>query len=100
MEPLEILKHATTRWLRLQRYLQTLLHHWPALKSYFSSHDDVEKDGRVKRVAAWLSDPQMKLSCHFLPLVFDILNEFNTTFQVQSVSNLCLQYITHLLFFS
>ena len=95
-EPLEILKHTTTRWLSLQRCLQRLLHYWPALKNYFSSHDDVEKDGMAKRVAAWLFDPQMKLSCHFLTLILDILKEFSTTFQVQSVSNMCLQYITHL----
>ena len=87
-EPLKIVKHCSTRWLSLEKCVGRLLHHWEALKSYFNSHNDVEKPGRVKRVAELLNDPEMRLYYLFLEFILSPLNEFNTTFQVF----LCLKY--------
>ena len=58
VEPLKILKHCSTRWLSLQKCVLRLLDHcdWPALLSYFRSHQDVETAGRVKRAADYLAD--------------------------------------------
>jgi hypothetical protein len=81
-QPLKIVKHCSTRWLSLQKCVGRLLHHWPALTSYFQSHNDVEKPGRVKRTAELLSDTKMKLTYPFLDYILVPLNEFNTTFQV------------------
>lgn len=80
-EPLKILKHCSTRWLSLQKCVTRLLQQWPALQSYFSSHDDVERPGRVQKVRDFLTDPEMFLYYNFLSFVLPILNEFNTTFQ-------------------
>ena len=82
VELLKILKHVTTRWLSLQKCVIRVLHHWPALNSYFNSHEDVEKEGRVKRVAAALN-MEMKLYYLFLSFILGPLNEFNTAFQVE-----------------
>ena len=46
VEPLKILKHAST--LSLERCVNRFLQQWPALLSYFQSHDDVERPGRIK----------------------------------------------------
>lgn len=51
-EPIKILKHCSTRWLSLEKCVNRLLHHWSALQSYFNSHEDVEKPGRVKGCAS------------------------------------------------
>jgi hypothetical protein len=83
VEPTKILKHCDTRWLSLQKCVKRTLEQWPALKSYFVSHDDVEKPGRVKRVAGYLENPEMKLYFHFLEYILEPLNEFNTLFQVK-----------------
>ena len=51
---------------------------WPALRSYFLSQEDVEKAGRVKRVALNLT---CLLYMHFLNFILGPLNTFNTLFQ-------------------
>ncbi|KAG1693352.1 Zinc finger BED domain-containing protein 5 [Nymphon striatum] len=61
-EPMKLLKHCGTR-------------------SYFQSHKDNEKAGRIERCAKWLSSDLMLLFYAFLEFVLPILNEFNTTFQ-------------------
>ena len=44
----KIIKHCSTRWLSLLNCIQCIISQWPALKSYFLSHEDVEKVGRVQ----------------------------------------------------
>ena len=61
--------------------MERLLHHWPALQSYFNSHGEVEKPGRVKRCASYLSNPEMHLYFHFISFILQPLNDFNTMFQ-------------------
>ena len=80
----KLVKHCTTRWLSLEKAVTRILQQWPALKSYFTSHNDVEKQGRVKRVAEWLNDPMMYATVAFLDFILPILNEFNTLFQVSN----------------
>ncbi|XP_033744260.1 zinc finger BED domain-containing protein 5-like [Pecten maximus] len=81
VDPSKILKHCATRWLSLFRAVDRLLHHWPALKSFFVSHEDVDKPGRVKRCADLLSNPEMHMYFHFLRFILPFLMEFNTMFQ-------------------
>ena len=52
------------------------------MKSYFNSHKNVEKEGRVKKAAFWLNSEGMQLVYHFLSFILGPLNEFNTAFQV------------------
>ncbi|CAC5376951.1 unnamed protein product [Mytilus coruscus] len=84
VEPLKILKHVSTRRLSLQTCITRILHHWPALKSYFNSHQDVEKEGRVKSVAKHLMNPEMILYFQFLEFILSPLNEFNTAFRANA----------------
>ena len=84
-EPLKILKHCSTRWLSLQKCVSRLLQQWPALQSYFSSHDDSEKPGRVQKIKDWMNNPEMFLYYQFLSFILPVLNEFNTTFQVNEI---------------
>jgi hypothetical protein len=87
-EPMKILKHCGTRWLSLEKCVDRLLHHWPALQSYFNSHEDVEKPGRVKRCASYLSNPEMHLYFQFISFILQPLNDFNTMFQADE-SRIC-----------
>ena len=69
-----ILKHCETRWLSLRRAINHTLEMWDPLLSYFTSHVDVEKPGKVKTIFSLMSKPLA---------VFD---RFNTFFQSSSVS--------------
>ncbi|XP_078315534.1 SCAN domain-containing protein 3-like [Crassostrea virginica] len=73
VEPLKILKHASTRWLSLQKTVTRTLHHWPALSSYFSSHKLVETEGKVKKLAEMFKNPEVKM------LMLQKLDFFMTT---------------------
>ena len=52
----KILAHVETRWLSLLRVIVRVLEIWPALKSYFESHPDCEKAGRVRTICRQLND--------------------------------------------
>ena len=82
--PLKILKHATTRWLSLQRCVKRFLQQWPALLSYFRSHEDCDHPGRVKRCADYLASLEMKAYFMFLAFILEPLNQFNTIFQTDA----------------
>ena len=45
-----ILKHCETRWLSLTRAIRRTLEMWEPLLSYFTSHPDSEKHGKVKSI--------------------------------------------------
>ena len=82
--PLKILKHANTRWLSLQRCVNRFLQQWLALLSYFESHKDRERPGRVKRCADYLASVEMKAYFMFLSFILEPLNTFNTIFQTDA----------------
>ena len=85
IKPLRILKHSTTRWLSLQRCIKRLLDQWPALYSYFDRQSDIEPtNDRVQRVAKRLSDPEVKLICHFVSFAMKPFNTFTTAFQTHA----------------
>ena len=79
--PLKILKHASTRWLSLEKCVNCFLQQWLALLSYFESHEDRERPGRVKRCADYLASVEMKVYFMFLSFILEPLNVFNTIFQ-------------------
>ncbi|XP_056003345.1 uncharacterized protein LOC125662754 isoform X2 [Ostrea edulis] len=78
---MKILKHCSTRWLSLERCVQRTLQRWPALKSYFQSHAECEKPGRINRCMEVLISDEMWLYFAFLEFVLPILNDFNVMFQ-------------------
>ena len=84
VEPLKILKHASTRWLSLERCVNRFLQQWPALLSYFQSHGDVERPGRIQRCAKYLGSVEMKAYFRFLSFILQPLNVFNTLFQTDA----------------
>ena len=51
------------------------------LASHFNSLEEVEKPGRVKRCASYLSNPEMHLYFHFISFIVQPLNDFNTMSQ-------------------
>jgi len=61
VEHMQVLKHCPTRWLSLQCIVDRVLIQYPGLVAYFTSHDDVEKTGRVKRAMEWLNGPLTKV---------------------------------------
>ena len=81
----KIIKHCSTRWLSLLNCILRIIHQWPALYSYFTSHEDVERAGRVKTCAKHLGSHEMKLYYYFLSMVLKPLAQFNTTFQGEGV---------------
>ena len=60
MEFKSILKHCETRWLSLTCSIKRTLEMWEPLLSYFTSHPDVEKAGKVNSIYCNLSDPLYK----------------------------------------
>ncbi|KAL5012296.1 hypothetical protein ScPMuIL_010847 [Solemya velum] len=83
--PEKILKHATTRWLSLEKCIQRTLTQWPALQSYFSSNADAEKPGKVKLMRDFFESHEARLYCLFLEFILAPLNEFNILFQADAV---------------
>ena len=75
-----ILSHVETRWLSLLRVISRVLELWPALVSYFHSHDDAEKPGRVRTIKNQLCD-ETKLYLLFLNFLLPTINAFNVAFQ-------------------
>ena len=62
VEPKQLLKFISTRWLSLLECVKRIIHQWPALKSYFASHPDVE---RVQKIKDHLNNPSFKLNFFF-----------------------------------
>ncbi len=54
-----ILKHCETRWLSLTRSIKRTLQMWEPLLSYFTSHPDVEKTGKVNLFMIILEVPSL-----------------------------------------
>lgn len=75
-----ILSHVETRWLSLLRVISRVLELWPALTSYFHSHADAEKPGRVGAIKKQLCD-KTKLYLLFLNFLLPTINAFNVAFQ-------------------
>ena len=50
VEPLTILKHASTRWLSLHTSVCRIVQQWDALYSYFNSHEQLERDSKISSV--------------------------------------------------
>ena len=75
-----ILSYVETRWLSLLRVISRVLELWPALVSYFRSHNDVEKSGRVRTIKNQLC-VETKLCLLSLNFLLPIINAFNVAFQ-------------------
>lgn len=85
----KILKHVQTRWLSLLRVISRMLDLWPALVSYFQSHADSEKEGRVRAISLQLSD-ETKLYFLFLHSILPTINSFNIAFQATNYTTIHL----------
>ena len=83
-----ILKHCETRWLSLTRSLKRTLEMWDPLCSYFSSHPDVNKPGKVKTITALLMQPLTKAWMLFLSNILPVFDKFNVFFQTSSTSTI------------
>ena len=80
-----VLKHCETRWLSLGRAIQRTLHMWEPLCSYFSSHPDVEKAGKVRSTYRLLKDPQTKPWLLFLSNVLPFIFQTSSAATVHKV---------------
>ena len=81
-----ILKHCETRWLSLCRAINRTLEMWDPLLSYFSSHDEVEKPGKVKSIFTLMNKPSTRLWLCFLSNALNVFDKFNAFFQTSSTS--------------
>lgn len=81
-----ILRHCETRWLSLTQSLKRTLDMWEPLLSYFKSHPDSEKSGKVKSITAALNDPFTKVWFQFLTNVLVTFDKYNVLFQTTKAS--------------
>ena len=84
----KILAHVETRWLSLLRVIARILEIWPALKSYFESHPDSEKPGRVRNITIQMCDDTTKLFFLFLNFLIPTVNAFSTAFQATTYTTI------------
>ena len=68
------------------RAINRTLEMWEPLCSYFTSHPDVEKAGKVKTIDQLLSDPLTKVWFSFLSNVLPVFVKFNAYFQTSSTA--------------
>ena len=83
-----VLNHCETRWLSLRRAIQRTLEMWEPLCSYFCSHPDVEKPGKVRTIFRLLSDPLTKPWLCFLSNTLAVFDKFNVFFQTSSTATI------------
>lgn len=81
-----VLKHCETRWLSLCRAIDRTLEIWDPLLSYFTSHEEVEKPGKVKTIFTLMNKPSIKLWLCFLSNVLAKFDRFNAYFQTSRIS--------------
>ena len=53
---MKVITHLETKWLILLKVIARVLQLWPAFVSYFHSHLDAEKHGRVQTIKSQLCD--------------------------------------------
>ena len=83
-----VLSHCETRWLSLRRALVRTLEMWAPLCSYFRSHSDVEKPGKVQTIDRVLQDPFTKPWFCFLLCVLAVFDKYNVYFQTSSTATI------------
>ncbi len=86
----QILAHVETRWLSLLCVVARVLELWPALVSYFTSHPEADKRGRIKSIKERLCDDETKLYLLFLNFLLPTVNAFNVAFQATSYTTIHL----------
>ena len=74
----------------LGRSVTRTLEMWEPLRSYFNSHGDVEKPGKVKIIASHLRSPLTQLILTFLQAVMEIFDPVNLRFQSTSTATVHL----------
>ena len=83
-----ILKHCETRWISLRKCIERTIHMWDPLCSYFQSHSEVEKPGKVRTINGILQQPQTKPWLCFLSNTLAVFDKFNVFFQTSSTSTI------------
>ncbi|XP_060794493.1 uncharacterized protein LOC132897129 [Neoarius graeffei] len=83
-EHLQLLRYCSTRWLSLYTCIQRVLSQWAALQAYFNSCED-ERSAKVRQLANYLNDPEVKFYFLFLSTALKPLVLFNTSFQAEGV---------------
>ena len=61
---------------------------WDPLYSYFHSHSDVEKPGKVRTVSMVLGDQLTKLWLCFLSNTLAVFDKFNVFFQTSTTATI------------
>ena len=83
-----VLKHTETRWLSLHRAVVRMLDIWDCLCSYFRSHAEVDKPGKVKSICQILNHPLSKPWLCFLRNILPIFDKFSIYFQTSSAATI------------
>ena len=87
IEQSKIIKHVTTRWLSLINVIKRTVAQWTALKSYFESHPDVEKEGsKVHVIFKNLDNPVMLLTMKALLVLLPDFVNFNLLYQQEQLN--------------
>lgn len=81
-----VLKYSETSWLSLNRAAVRMLDIWDCLCSYFRSHTDVDKPGKVKSICQISNHPLTKPWLCFLRNILPLFDKFSTYFQTSSAA--------------
>ena len=81
-----VLSHSETRWLSMGRSIKRTLEMWDPLLSYFLSHPDVEKAGKIKSIATLLNKSKTKVYLLFLADMMDMFDKINMALQSSSTA--------------
>lgn len=84
-DKLNLLRYCSTRWLSLHTCIERVLNQWAALQAYFSSHED-ERSAKIRNLAGYFNDPEIKFYFLFLSAALKPLVAFNTAFQVGRIN--------------
>ena len=83
-----VLSHCETRWLSLRRAIVRTIEMWAPLCSYFRSHPDVEKPGKVRTIDRVLQNPFTKPWLCFLSSALAVFDKYNVYFQTSSTATI------------
>ena len=85
------IKASLNPWLSFLGIVDRVLTQYSDSVTYFTSRDDLEKVGRVRRAIEWLNHPQTKqLNLLFLNFILFAMNDFNKLFQADEM---CISYL-------
>lgn len=84
VEPHQILKCISTRWLSLKLSIDRILEQWEPLVNFFSHQLEKENSSQVQEIYNYIENPMIKLYCLFLSSVLPVFTSVNESLQQET----------------